>query len=124
MLLSILPYGAIKEICRAAEGGDKALSLLLKFETEGWIDGQDEEGRTALHHVVMWNSGTSQRVITTLINLGADPNKQNKDGETPLHLALFNHCVLMQGKGAEEQVMALLKGRADPMIEIELARPF
>ena len=53
---------------------------------------------------------TSNYIITTLIERGADVNSRNNNGETPLHVAIDRP---KRGVNSNWNVMALLKGGAD-----------
>eukprot|EP00049_Salpingoeca_infusionum_P004450 m.79541 g.79541 ORF g.79541 m.79541 type:complete len:1113 (+) comp12571_c1_seq1:120-3458(+) len=50
------------------------------------FDRKDAYGDTALHHAVAQDSPVSAKVM---LELGASPNCQNQDGNTPLHIAVM-----------------------------------
>lgn len=56
----------------------------------------------------MWNPVAQAATIVCLIEAGADPNAQNMDGATPLHLAVRTRCA--------DAVGALLAHGADPAL--------
>ena len=70
----------------------------------GWDINEQVGGRTLLHHDA--NHGHGKRV-RLLLELGADPNLQDGEGRTALHL------VCARGTGSDT-VRALIKAGADP----------
>lgn len=55
--------------------------ILLRFSLENLVTVKDKYGGTALH----WGAfNGSLDILLALINLGADPNVQDNDGNTPL----------------------------------------
>ena len=69
------------------------------------VDNIDSLGRTVLYWAA--NRGDSHTVVQ-LLAMGADPNKQNKLGHTPLHIAVY-----VDVKTSE----ILLDAKADPKIQ-------
>jgi ankyrin repeat protein len=64
------------------------------------INSQDNDGRTILHHAAekgafatKWNDQLLANV--EFVKAGANPNIQDKDGRTPLHIAIINKNILM-----------------------------
>ncbi|XP_033096947.1 ankyrin-1-like [Anneissia japonica] len=55
----------------------------------------DRNGRTPLH-IACLQSRNRDRMVSTLIDLGADPNIADDTGETPLTLYLQNHLSILQ----------------------------
>jgi len=53
------------------------------------INQVDNLGRNILHWMPIWTSHEDS-VFQQLINLGADVNHQSKNGDSPLHLAVYN----------------------------------
>jgi len=55
---------------------------------------QDEKGKTALHYAA---SSKQPELIELLQKYGADPNIQDGDGHTPLHIAAkgIQHCTII-----------------------------
>lgn len=78
----------------------EGLKLLLRF---GWGVNEQVSGRTLLHHDA--NHGHGGRV-RLLLNLGADPNIQDAEGRTALHL------IGARGAGSEA-IRALVAAGAD-----------
>ena len=75
----------------------------------------DRYGLTALQRFAWSNGDDEGRIVTLLIRAGADPNRKDSGGDTPLH------AVIKKGKregtnGRPEVVEALLAGGADPCI--------
>ena len=50
-----------------------------------------------------------ERLFRTMLRKGVDPNKQNQQGETPLHMAAF--------RGKTNSVSLLLKFQANPNLK-------
>jgi len=79
----------------AANAGDSHLTMIQKLHQLGvFLDELDGNGGTALHI----SSGCGHVKLTTwLLENGANPNIQAKDGSTPLHLAVeFNHLNIIK----------------------------
>ena len=70
-------------------GDSETMSLLLSTETS-LINVQDDQGQTPLHYACL-NAGDSQEKVVKLLLAynECDPNVVDKDGYTPLQLALF-----------------------------------
>ena len=73
----------------------------------------NRRGAQPLHYAVdgvpgsaSWSPLAQQETVSSLIELGADPNAIDKNGSTPLHRAVRNRCATA--------VKALLEGGADP----------
>lgn len=63
---------------------DYLLEILVKMINTKDINAQDEQGNTALHIASQYKRW--ERHVKALLDLGANPNIQNKDGNTPLHI--------------------------------------
>ena len=93
--------------CRSGDlrGVNQALSSMSSGSAGSFsLSTQDlkDRGRTALHKAA---SSTSAQVVRVLLERGANPNEDDNDGNTPLHLA----C--LYGRG--ETVESLLSFGAD-----------
>jgi hypothetical protein len=64
---------------------DELVKIQKNMDDETWINVQDEEGYTPLHHAILVNSVESVKLI--LETGKCDINLKNHMGETPLHLA-------------------------------------
>lgn len=87
----------------AAEKGDLAIIRYLVQEGGARIDEADTVGNTALFYTI--DRGNYQ-IVEELLSLGADPNKPNRQGVTPLMQA-------MRG-GFGDIAEMLLEAKADP----------
>lgn len=71
----------------------EVLELLLAYEGIH-VTMENEDGNTPLHYFCRsFPSPTCQALLRVLLSLGADPNKPNQSGETPLHKAILNNSV-------------------------------
>lgn len=80
------------------------------------VNAQDNEGNTLLHyassffgHCRHWSNDDMFRFQKYLLDLGANPNLTNNQGQTPLHSSC-EWCVL------DNRVIALLEKKADPSL--------
>jgi len=65
----------------------ECLAMIQHLTTQGaWIDQQDDDGMTALHHAVQ---SKSIEAVNTLIQLGASVNISNADGWSPISVAAY-----------------------------------
>lgn len=88
-------------------------SLALDADAE-YVNAQDEEGETALHHVSKASGKAALRLNTlvhVLLSQGADTNLVNRRGETPLFLAIQNKFAIAP---INSLVRPLLDAGADP----------
>ena len=69
------------------------------------IEMQDQDGRTALSVAVTCDSDSAAKLVTLLIDNGANSNKNDKDGMSPLLIAAF--------EGKAEVCEILLENSAD-----------
>lgn len=67
----------------ASQGDQAPMIYYLVKQEECEIEQTDDDGNTPLHWAAISGSENS---TTFLLALGADPNSQNKNGSTPLHL--------------------------------------
>ncbi len=84
------------------------LALLLRHGANPNIHRLDPEHNTLLHYAVCKGN---IRLVTILIRSGANVNRRNKKGQTPLHLAVGNY-----GVGLFIITALLEEGRADPFV--------
>uniref|UniRef100_A0A0D9XBX0 Uncharacterized protein n=2 Tax=BOP clade TaxID=359160 RepID=A0A0D9XBX0_9ORYZ len=86
----------------AAWGGKLEMCRFLIKEFLLDIDGVDEEGVTALNFAILGSKSTA--VVRLLLDRGADPNKADQNGITPLHNATiqgtYEIAELLLSKGA------------------------
>ncbi|KAK7427631.1 hypothetical protein QQZ08_005906 [Neonectria magnoliae] len=66
----------------AHAGAESTIDLLVKRGAN--IDGRDHNGRTALHHALMYH--LDLRSIMSLVRHGADVNAKTNEGQTALHI--------------------------------------
>ncbi|PNY25572.1 Uncharacterized protein TCAP_04488 [Tolypocladium capitatum] len=83
-------YGAAEEPFRtslhiAAEGGHDSMVDMLLTSGHIAIDESDSDANTALHVAV---AGQKLVVALLLLRYGANPNAENAEGWTPVHLAV------------------------------------
>ncbi|EKP06434.1 ankyrin repeat protein [Leptospira kirschneri str. 2008720114] len=78
------------------------------------LDRKDERGMSPLHHCV--NEGKLE-ALRFLLERGADPNAQDRDGVTCIHLA-------KSSQGMSEFVELLLKYGADPTIQDKYGKTY
>ncbi len=105
-----VPFGAVgSPIYQAAKLGDKTLVADL-VRHGGNIDGQDSrqgvEGSTAL---IMAALKDELVAVRTLVECGANVNRQTSRGETALYLAIVQH-----GRNSDAIIATLLANGADP----------
>ncbi|MDN5247577.1 MAG: ankyrin repeat domain-containing protein [Wolbachia endosymbiont of Tyrophagus putrescentiae] len=72
----------LRKFLKDNKGGD--LKFALNFQ-------QGELGSTVLHHIAA-KINTDDNVIDLLLQAGADPSIRNKEGKTPLQVAVSNAC--------------------------------
>lgn len=72
----------IRTLCAAAADGRDLRSLLVTLRDAGLhVDTPDEGGRTALHHAC---AGRHERSVRQLLSAGADANRLDSKGRTPM----------------------------------------
>ena len=74
-----------------ASNGDTDLAALL-INAGAEVDARDRSGDTALHRSVARTAVVRARMPEMLVSLGADPNAENNDGQTPM----MNFCVVYE----------------------------
>lgn len=90
----------------AVERGDIGLLALVSPDA-GAVNLADAAGRTALHYAVVHAAITGKdEVLHAALKLGADPNREDREGHSALHLA----CA----KGFSDVARILLESGADP----------
>lgn len=70
------------------------ISRLALDKDPEYLNARDEDGKTALHHLSGADDTASPsftNLVITLLNQGADPHLQDRNGETPLCLAIWRH---------------------------------
>ena len=91
--------------------------LLAIGETQGFdINAGDKAGNTVLHYAV---ARCFHTMVTELKNRGADINKPNEDGYTPLHIAA--QSFQSDSQEWEDLVLDMLRMGADPNLTNEMA---
>ena len=81
----------------ACEGENIEVSLYL-IEQERELDKVSKEGKTALHYALCCHLCNNYQVVVSLITRGADINKEDMDGNTPLEIAMehFAHSEIVR----------------------------
>ncbi|KYQ99908.1 ankyrin repeat-containing protein [Tieghemostelium lacteum] len=81
-------------VLHVAAGADERLLVrVLQFETIN-VDVQNEDRNTPLHYFCQkYRSPNIQEPFQLFMKKNVDINAQNKNGETPLHKAIFNNSV-------------------------------
>ncbi|KAL6003144.1 hypothetical protein ACLOJK_023367 [Asimina triloba] len=93
----------------AADRYEVLVALVQEAVREGWLDGRDRKGRTALHLAA---SKGHARCLSLLMEAGCEKNARSNDGRT----ALFRAAA----KGDVELVALLVEAGADPSIGTSL----
>ena len=105
-------YGQTMLSWATESGFVELFAILLHFEPD--LDKQDLTGNTALHEAVHF---LRCELVKALLDAGADPNIQDKDGWTPIMLLAFgyrNQFILGQTEQRERYVLKyLLRYEAD-----------
>jgi ankyrin repeat protein len=107
----LLDHGA--DLTRSIIGGDTALHvaarenraevLKLLISRGAHSENSNSRGWTALHCTAHY--GSQLQALEALLNSGANPNAQNNDGETPLHLHRNAEAIrLLLNHGAKHQL--------------------
>ena len=103
-------YGNHTALMEAARCGTDAKLVNMLLAAGANVNARDTDERIALHHAMSFKC--SAEVIDALLAAGADVNAQNKNGLTPLMLALsgekpefFTAARLLAAKGADLNVL-------------------
>jgi ankyrin repeat protein len=91
-----------QQLCQKKSFDLEKIILLTKYEID--VNGKDEMGKNALHHLCQNNS--SEKLIAAiqlLIQLGIDVNEKDKDGSNALHLLCYNDSVADQIAGRKRK---------------------
>ncbi|KAH3812321.1 uncharacterized protein LOC127834795 [Dreissena polymorpha] len=86
----------------------KVLELLSNHAD---VNAEDENRSTPLHYAVARSGTIDTSFMEALIESGADVNKQNVSGQTPLAIACKQHQFM------RNEITVLLKAGADPLIQ-------
>lgn len=90
---------------------EEIIDTLALDEDAEYVNAQDAEGNTALHHLLETTDAYAKRsktLVIALLSQGADPNMPNCRGETPLWLAIQNTAPI------DSVIQPLLEAGADP----------
>ncbi len=111
-------------VCAAAHAGNDNLVRRLCDEKGLDVNEKDNSGNTPLHHALMKNltpSGTpKQQLISTLVELGANPTLTNQRGQTPEQVSSHArdtghlHAALAQTNQAPDHVRLRSSERPAP----------
>ena len=93
----------VLDVTVQAERSHRVVRLLLNYVD---VNSSNTHGDTALHFYLSY--GNDPKVLIDLIHAGADVNKQNNDGETPLQICVENQL--------EDEMMELLRSGANPNV--------
>ena len=112
------------------QGLPDIVSLLC--ENKAKVDSQDKLGNVAFHYAISKQnimSGKSREIIKTLHKYEANPNIQDQEGRTPLHLIFFHFNALDREDQNRKElafitaIKALLNAGTDKNIADKLGRP-
>lgn len=90
---------------------ERIIDRLALDEDAEYVNAQDAEGNTALHHLLETKDAYAKRsesLVNILLSRGADPNIPNCRGETPLWLAIRSIAPV------DSVIQPLLESGADP----------
>jgi ankyrin repeat protein len=104
----LIRHGATLDILSAVELGDSWIISSILSTDSGAINVVDNRGMTPLHLVVEKKSDSQKEIVAQLLKNGADVNKKDKTGRTPLFYAVEKQCY--------EVIGMLLESGANVMI--------
>ena len=93
-------WGTAPLINAASQNHIEAVKILLG--AKALVDNADLDGRSPL-----WGTG-SELIVKILLDHGADPNKADENGTTPLHRAAL--------RGNGDIIISLIEGGAEPRL--------
>lgn len=122
---NVPPYLIFEAFKKSCESGDiKTVKMLLEKFQDFDINVKDSKGDTILHHLARtsqivgrapdgWQSKESiDEILKLLLEKGADPNIQNNEGYSPLHIAATHNfpdrVALLLGRGADPSLDSTL----------------
>ena len=92
---------------------EEMLAHLSKYK--GKFDIQDDKGNTALHYAVQ---NEAVWYVRALLELGADLNLKNKEGQTPLSMAYSTNEKIASGEVEDDYVLGEPSSKTDHVNEI------
>lgn len=121
--------GSTPLMLAASKGWDKVVKVLIDSHT-ATLDTKDKDGRTAMmlaadnyeFHSMPFSQVSNENSIKTLLQAGANPNIQDKEGKTALmYAAIYKGFMKWSAQenitGKEEMVRILLKNNASTKLK-------
>jgi ankyrin repeat protein len=81
---------AVQIVANAIDDNEKHVVELFLAQG-GSVNIRDPRGNSLLHHTI--RDSAQPEMVKLLLNRGADPNAQNEDGDTPLHMAAHSALI-------------------------------